>query len=69
MAKTEYVWNYDIKVKDKNGEFIYEDETLENLQDIILNHPHYEEIQAKHIKSKVLRKAFKKTKHKSNLRS
>ena len=59
--KTEYVWNYKIKVKDKNGEYVYEDETLENLQDIILQHPHYEEIKAEHIKSKVLRKAFIKT--------
>ena len=61
MTKTEYVWNYDIKVKDKNGEFIYEDETLENLQDIILKYPHYDEIQASHIKTKVLRRAFERT--------
>ena len=59
--KTEYVWNYDIKVKDKNGEYVYEDETLENLQDIILQHPEYSELKAEHIKTKALRKAFKKT--------
>lgn len=58
MAKTEYVWNYNIKVKDKNGEYVYEDETLENLQDIILQHPHYEEIKAEHI-GKTLKKVYK----------
>lgn len=56
--KTEYVWNYDIKVKDKNGEYIYEKETLEHLDEVIKQHPDYEEIQAKHI-GKTLKKIYR----------
>ena len=58
MAKTEYVWNYDIKVKDKNGEYVYEKETLQHLLDILKEHPDYTEVQAKHI-GKTLKKAYK----------
>ena len=56
--KTEYVWNYDIKVKDQNGEYIYEKETLEHLLEILKEHPDYTEVQAKHI-GKTLKKAYK----------
>lgn len=56
--KTEYVWNYDIKVKDENGEYIYEKETLEHLLDILKEHPDYTEVQAKHI-GKTLKKTYK----------
>lgn len=56
--KTEYVWNYDIKVKDKNGEYVYEKETLEHLLEILKQHPEYTEVQAKHI-GKVLKKTYK----------
>jgi hypothetical protein len=55
---TEYVWNYNIKVKDKNGEYIYEKETLEHLLEILKQHPDYEEVQAKHI-GKVLKKTYR----------
>lgn len=58
MAKTEYVWNYDIKVKDANGEYVYEKETLQHLLDILKEHPDYTEVQAKHI-GKTLKKAYK----------
>lgn len=56
--KTEYVWNYNIKIKDKNGEYIYERETLEHLAELIKQHPEYTEVEAKHI-GKVLKKAYK----------
>ena len=55
---TEYVWNYDIKVKDKNGEYVYEKETLQHLLDILKQHPDYTEVQAKHI-GKTLKKTYK----------
>lgn len=58
MAKTEYVWNYNIKVKDANGEYVYERETLEHLLEILKQHPDYEEVQVKHI-GKTLKKAYK----------
>ena len=56
--KTEYVWNYDIKVKDENGEYVYEKETLEHLLEILKQHPEYTEVNAKHI-GKTLKKAYK----------
>lgn len=58
MTKTEYVWNYNIKIKDKNGEYIYEKETLEHLAELTKQHPEYTEIEAKHI-GKVLKKTYK----------
>lgn len=48
--KTEYIWNYDIKVKDKDGVYIYEKETLEKLKEILKEHPEYQELEARHIK-------------------
>lgn len=56
--KTEYVWNYDIKVKDENGEYVYEKETLDHLLELLKQHPNYEEVQAKHI-GKTLKKVYK----------
>lgn len=43
--KEPYRWNYNIKIKTKEGTFEYEDK-LENVDKILEKHPNYEEIQA-----------------------
>lgn len=48
----QYKWNYDIKIKTKEGTFEYEDE-LENIDTILKKHPNYEQVEAK---QKVLKK-------------
>lgn len=48
-----YIWNYKIKVKTKDGEYQYERETLENIEDILEKHPNYEMVHAKHVKKLV----------------
>ena len=48
----QYKWNYDIKIKTKEGTFEYEDK-LENIDSILEKHPNYEQVEAK---QKVLKK-------------
>ena len=51
--KEPYKWNYNIKVKTKEGTYEYEDK-LENLDSILERHPNYEEVEAKQRKPKML---------------
>ena len=51
--KQPYIWNYDIKVKTKEGEYQYERETLEKIDDILEKHPDYEMVHAVHTKKLV----------------
>lgn len=51
--KEPYIWNYNIKVKTQDGEYEYERETLEKIDDIIEKHPNYEMIHAVHTKKLV----------------
>lgn len=44
--KQPYNWNYDIKVKTKDGTFEYEKETLDKLGNILQQHKDYEEVRA-----------------------
>ncbi len=44
--KQPYNWDYNIKVRTKEGTYEYEDK-LENVDKILKEHPNYEEIQAK----------------------
>lgn len=44
--KTPYRWNYNIKVKTKEGTYEYEDK-LDNLESILDKHKDYEEVRAK----------------------
>lgn len=44
--KEPYRWNYNIKVKTKEGTYEYEDK-LENLDSILERHPNYEQVEAK----------------------
>ena len=52
--KEKYRWDYNIKIKTKEGTFEYEKETLDNLGMLLQKHPDYQEIEAKHNKPKVL---------------
>lgn len=56
---TDYMWNYDIKIKDKNGEYVYERETLEHLLEILKQHPEYTEVNTKHV-GKTLKKVYRR---------
>lgn len=47
--KEPYRWDYNIRVKTKEGTFEYED-TLENIDRVLERHPNYEEVQATHNK-------------------
>ncbi|MBO7733015.1 MAG: hypothetical protein J6S67_10690 [Methanobrevibacter sp.] len=49
----QYKWNYDIKIKTKEGTFEYEQETLDKIDEILNKHPNYTELQATHNKSLV----------------
>lgn len=51
--KQPYIWNYDIKVKTKEGEYQYERETLEKIDDILEKHPNYEMVHATYVKKLV----------------
>ena len=44
--KEEYKWNYTIKIKTKDNEYVYEKETLDNIDLLLMKHPSYEEVRA-----------------------
>lgn len=46
--KEDYRWNYNIKIKTKDGTYEYEKETLENLELLLQKHPNYESVEAVH---------------------
>lgn len=48
--KEKYRWNYDIKIKTSEGEYIYENEPLENIGKRANQHPNYSEVRAVHRK-------------------
>ena len=58
-----YNWNYNIKIKTKEGTFEYEKESLDNIDLLLEKHKDYEEIEAKRVdkcKKKVLKKQEKR---------
>lgn len=57
--KEQYRWNYNIKIKTKEGTFEYEKESLDNIDLLLEKHKDYEEVEAKKVdkcKKKVLKK-------------
>ena len=44
--KEPYNWNYEIKVKTKTGEYVYEQETLEKIDLLLEKHKDYTEVKA-----------------------
>ena len=61
--KEQYKWNYNIKIKTKEGTFEYEKESLDNIDLLLEKHKDYEEIEAKRVdkcKKKVLKKQEKR---------
>lgn len=51
--KEQYKWNYNIKIKTKEGTYEYEKEDLSNIDLLLEKHKDYEEVQATYNKSKV----------------
>jgi hypothetical protein len=51
--KDKYIWNYNIKVRTKKGEYQYERETLEKIDDILEKHPDYDVVHAVYTKKLV----------------
>lgn len=45
--KEQYKWNYNIKIKTKEGTYEYEKEDLTDMDELIEKHPDYQEIEAK----------------------
>ena len=50
--KEQYKWNYNIKIKTKEGTYEYEKESLDNIDLLLEKHPDYEEIKAEKAKVK-----------------
>ena len=57
--KEQYKWNYNIKIKTKEGTYEYEDVSLEDMTLLVLKHPNYEEIKAEHKEEKCKKKVLK----------
>lgn len=51
--KEQYRWNYQIRIKTKDGTYEYEKEDLSNIDLLLEKHKDYEEIEAKQNKPKV----------------
>ena len=59
--KEDYRWNYQIRIKTKEGTFEYEKEDLNNIDLLLEKHKDYQELEAKRVdKCKVLKKELKK---------
>ena len=60
--KEQYRWNYQIRIKTKDGTYEYEKEDLSNIDLLLEKHKDYEELEAKKVnkcKKKVLIKKIK----------
>lgn len=51
--KEQYRWNYQIRIKTKDGTYEYEKEDLSNIDLLLEKHKDYEELEAKQNKPKV----------------
>lgn len=58
--KEQYKWNYNIKIRTKEGTYEYEKETLDNIDLLLMEHPNYEEIKAERENTKCKKKVLKK---------
>lgn len=52
--KEQYKWNYNIKIKTKEGTYEYEKESLDNIDLLLEKHKDYEELKAEKVKVKKL---------------
>ena len=59
--KEQYKWNYNIKIKTKEGTYEYEDVPLEDIVLIDLKHPNREELKADKVKVKKIGTMDKKS--------
>ena len=58
--KEQYNWNYNIKIKTKDGTYEYEDVPLEDIVLLDLKHPDREELKATKEETKCKKKVLKK---------
>ena len=58
--KEDYRWNYQIRIKTKEGTYEYEKEDLSNLDLLLEKHPEYEQIEAVHKEAEKTKKLVKK---------
>ena len=47
IVKEPYIWDYNIRVKTKDGTFEYEHEKMEHIEQILAQHPGYTGVEAK----------------------
>jgi hypothetical protein len=47
IVKEPYIWDYKISVKTKDGTFVHEHEQIENIEQILAQHPGYTGVEAK----------------------
>ena len=52
--KEQYKWNYNIKIKTKEGTYEYEKDSLDNIDLLLEKHKDYEELKADKVKVKKL---------------
>lgn len=58
----QYKWNYNIKIKTKEGTYEYEKESLDNIDLLLEKHKDYEELKAEKVKVKKIGTMDKKSK-------
>lgn len=58
--KEDYKWNYNIKIKTKEGTYEYENEDLRDIDLLLMKHPNYVGIEAVHKEAKCKKKVLKK---------
>lgn len=46
IVKEPYIWDYTISVKTKDGTFVHEHEQIENIDNVLAQHPGYTGVQA-----------------------
>ena len=59
--KEQYKWNYNIKIKTKEGTYEYEKESLDNIDLLLEKHKDYEELKAEKVKVKKIGTMDKKS--------
>lgn len=62
--KEPYKWDYTIKIRTKEGTFVYEKELLENIDSLLKLYPEHEEVSA--TRNKQLVKRVEKERKKKN---
>ena len=59
--KDKYRWNYNIKIKTREGTYEYENEDLRDIDLLLMKHPDYQELKAEKVKVKKIGTMDKKS--------